>query len=192
MFVRDREPGMMGHFHSLIPGRRSPQLLRESANTADVHGSQLAVDVAQPLQGVHPPRTDQPCRHDLRWGCWRRSVGGGLRRGRAGVHPRCTGSRLRTFRYRGAGSLRRNWIVVTSEPFVATLLGLVAAVTATTAGRPVAPWLFELAVILLAHAATRLVWILHELVRIVAVDDALLDQKDKEIPLERIFPSRRS
>lgn len=82
---------MMGHFHSLIPGRRSPQLLRESANTADVHGSQLAVDVAQPLQGVHPPRTDQPCRHDLRWGCWRRSVGGGLRRGRAGVHPRCTG-----------------------------------------------------------------------------------------------------
>ena len=98
------------------------------------------------------------------------------------------GPRLRTFRYRGGGSLRRNWIVVVAEPFVSTLLGLVAAVTATTSGRPVAPWLFELAVALLAHAATRLVWILHELVQIVAVDDRLLDQKDREVPLNQIFP----
>ncbi|WP_145984143.1 MULTISPECIES: hypothetical protein [unclassified Pseudonocardia] len=96
--------------------------------------------------------------------------------------------RLRTFRHRGGGSLRRNWIAVVTEPFVATLLGLTAAVTATTTGRGVAPWLFELAVVLLVHAAARLIWILHELVEIVAVDDRILDRKDREVPLDQLFP----
>lgn len=58
-----------------------------------------------------------------------------------------------------------------AEPVLAAFLGIVAAVTQLTSGKVVAPWLFELGVILLAHGSLRLLWLLHELVAIVHADD---------------------
>lgn len=95
--------------------------------------------------------------------------------------------RVRMFRDRGGRSLQRNWIAVVAEPFAATLLGIIAAVTQLTAGRPVAPWLFEFAVVMLVHGAIRLLWLLRELVRIVAADDQLIRGKENTVPLSRIF-----
>jgi hypothetical protein len=99
--------------------------------------------------------------------------------------------RLRTFRHRGGASLRRNWLVVVAEPFTATLFGIIAAVTQTTAGRAVAPWIFEFAVALLVHGAARLLWLLSELVEIVAADDTLVERQETSVPLSRFFPTRR-
>jgi hypothetical protein len=93
--------------------------------------------------------------------------------------------RVRMFRDEGGRSLQRSWIVVVAEPFVATLCGIVAAVTQLTAGRPVAPWLFELAVVLLAHGAARLLMLLRDLVQIVAADDYLIGQRERTVPLSR-------
>lgn len=97
--------------------------------------------------------------------------------------------RVRMFRDRGGESLRRTWLVVVAEPFVATFLGIIAAVAQTTSGRIVAPFLFELAVVLLAHGALRLIWLLSELVRIVAADDKLVTENELVVPLSQIFPS---
>ncbi|MGA9310416.1 MAG: hypothetical protein WBV74_08600 [Pseudonocardiaceae bacterium] len=99
------------------------------------------------------------------------------------------GPRVRMFRDRGGTSLRRTWLVVVAEPFAATFLGIIAAVTQTTSGRVVAPFLFELAVVLLVHGALRLIWLLSELVRIVAADDKLVTENERVVPLSQIFPS---
>lgn len=99
------------------------------------------------------------------------------------------GARIRMFRDRGGASLRRTWIVVVAEPFAATFLGIIAAVAQTTSGRVVAPFLFELAVVLLVHGALRLIWLLSELVRIVAADDNLVAENERVVPLSQIFPS---
>ena len=52
-----------------------------------------------------------------------------------------------------------------------------------------APFLFELAVVLLVHGALRLIWLLSELVRIVAADDKLVTEIERVVPLSQIFPS---
>jgi hypothetical protein len=78
---------------------------------------------------------------------------------------------IRLFREQAGSALRRTWVAVVAEPFVAAFLGVVAAITQTTAGGVVAPWLFELGLVLLAHGAVRLTLLLRELVEIVAADD---------------------
>lgn len=85
--------------------------------------------------------------------------------------------------------MRRAWLVIVAEPFAATFLGIIAAVAQTTSGRIVAPFLFELAVVLLVHGALRLIWLLSELVRIVAADDKVVTENEREVPLSQIFPS---
>lgn len=95
--------------------------------------------------------------------------------------------RVRVFRRTAGPELRRTWIAVVAEPFVATFLGVIAAVTQTTAGGYVAPWMFELAVVLLAHSSLRLVLLLRELVDIVAADDDVFEQDAHTVSKADIF-----
>jgi hypothetical protein len=95
--------------------------------------------------------------------------------------------RLRTFRDAAGRPLQKAWTMMIAEPFSATLLGIIAAITQTTSGRFVAPWLFELAVVLLTHEALRISWLLRELVTLVAADDREATRNEKAIPLNQIF-----
>lgn len=95
--------------------------------------------------------------------------------------------RLRRFRDAAGKPLRKTWTTVVAEPFAAALLGILAAITQTTSGRTIAPWLFELGLVLLVHGALRLLWLLREMVAIVGADDHEATRDDKAIPLDEIF-----
>lgn len=96
-------------------------------------------------------------------------------------------ARLRSFRDAAGKPLRKTWTTIIAEPFTATLLGILAAITQTTSGRIVAPWLFELGIVLLAHGSLRLLWLLREMVAIIAADDHEATRDEKAIPLDEIF-----
>ncbi|MPZ84472.1 MAG: hypothetical protein GEV28_30415 [Actinophytocola sp.] len=98
--------------------------------------------------------------------------------------------RVRMFRRTAGQVLHRSWLTVVAEPVLATFLGIVAAVTQLTSGHVVAPWLFELGLVLLAHGSLRLLWLLHELVEIVHADDQTSDSSVEEVPAEMLFPKR--
>ncbi|MGH3759888.1 hypothetical protein [Actinophytocola sp.] len=98
--------------------------------------------------------------------------------------------RIRQFRFAAGKALHRSWMTVVIEPFLATLLGIVAAATQVTSGKGAAPWLFELGVVLLTHGAIRLIWLLHELVEIVYADDHDADAKTREVAAETLFPRK--
>lgn len=98
--------------------------------------------------------------------------------------------RVRAFRFRSGKPLQRAWMAVVAEPFAATLLGLVAAMAQLTSGRRVAPWLFELGLVLLVHGAILLLWLLRELVEIVYAEDVEADVKDREILADSLFPGQ--
>lgn len=103
-----------------------------------------------------------------------------------------TSPRLRLFRKLAGEPLRGTWLVVVAEPLAATFLGILASVTQMTSGKNVAPWMFELAVVLLVHGSYRLIWILRELISIVNADDELESAKKKEVKLDKIFPSKET
>lgn len=94
---------------------------------------------------------------------------------------------VRQFRRDAGLPLRRMWISVVTEPFVAAFLSVIAAVTQTTAGAMVGPWLFELGLALLAHSAVRLVLLLRELVDIVAADDELVERESYTLSRQDVF-----
>lgn len=98
--------------------------------------------------------------------------------------------RVRVFRFLSGKTLQRAWMAVVAEPFAATLLGLVAAMVQVTSAKRVAPWLFELGLVLLVHGATLLLWLLRELVEIVYAEDFEADAKDREIPADSLFPAK--
>ncbi|MGH4013630.1 MAG: hypothetical protein ACRDSL_06785 [Pseudonocardiaceae bacterium] len=95
--------------------------------------------------------------------------------------------RLRQFRDAAGEPLRKTWTTVVAEPFAATFLGILAAITQTTSGRTAAPWLFELAIVLLVHGTLRLLWLLREMVAIVRADDHEATRDDNRIPLNELF-----
>ena len=95
--------------------------------------------------------------------------------------------RLRTFRDSSGRPLQKTWTSVIAEPFAATLFGIIAATTQTTSGRVMAPWLFELAVVLLTHVALRLLWLLRSLVALVSAEDHDATCDEKALPLDEIF-----
>jgi hypothetical protein len=95
--------------------------------------------------------------------------------------------RLKRFRHEAGGRLRANWLIVMVEPLTATLLGILASVLQLTGGRVVAPWFFELAICLLIHGASRLVWILGELIKIVGADDEESERAKRKVPLDDLF-----
>jgi hypothetical protein len=97
--------------------------------------------------------------------------------------------RIRFFRFASGKSLQRAWMAVVAEPFAATLLGLVAAISQVTSGRRAAPWVFEVGLLLLVHGAALLLWLLRALMEIVYAEDTEADAKDREIPTDHLFPA---
>lgn len=95
--------------------------------------------------------------------------------------------RVRAFRDSSGRPLQKTWTSVIAEPFAATLFGVIAATTQTTSGRVVAPWLFELSVVLLTHVALRLLWLLRSLVALVGAEDHEATRDEKALPLDEIF-----
>src|SRR3954447_25198875 len=87
--------------------------------------------------------------------------------------------RVRGFRSGAGRSLEFTWVALVLEPLVAAGAGLVAAITQTTSGRVVAPFIVEVGLALLLHTGFRLVWLLRELVRIVAADDAIAEKEQR-------------
>jgi len=96
--------------------------------------------------------------------------------------------RIRLFRFNAGEALQRSWIAAVAEPLLATLLGLLAAVTQVTSGKVLAPWLFELGVVLFSHGALRQLWLLWHLIEIVHADDHVAEEADNEVAAEALFP----
>jgi len=95
--------------------------------------------------------------------------------------------RLRSFRDAAGRPLRKTWMTIIAEALAGTLLGILASITQTTSGRIVAPWLFELGIVLLVHGSLRLLWLLREMVAIVAADDHEATREERSIKLDEIF-----
>ncbi|MGY1593089.1 hypothetical protein ACI79D_14005 [Geodermatophilus sp. SYSU D00708] len=101
------------------------------------------------------------------------------------------GSRFRRLRQSGGRRLAANWVSVVAVSFVAAFLALGAAATATARGAQPSVWLDLYAVLLCAHSATRLLWLLHALARVVNGEDEDQRRTDKMIDIADISPRAR-
>lgn len=95
-------------------------------------------------------------------------------------------SRFRKFRSMAGASLKRTWVASTLSGFVAAALCVVASVVNLTDWSGVAPFLLELSLLVLAHGAIRLVWILSEMIGITRVDDAKATDEASKFPVSRL------
>ncbi|MCU1584345.1 MAG: preprotein translocase subunit SecD [Microbacteriaceae bacterium] len=82
-----------------------------------------------------------------------------------------TSARFQAFRASAGTSLTRTWVASTLAGFEAVVLLVAATVCSIASSAWLAPWLFELALLVMAHGAARLIWILSQLIRIVRADD---------------------
>lgn len=82
------------------------------------------------------------------------------------------GSRFQLFRARSGHALRSNWISTMAASFAAAGLSLAAAVANFIGAQSVAPWIVELALLLLFHSALRLLWLMKRLMNLVKTNDA--------------------
>lgn len=85
--------------------------------------------------------------------------------------------RFQAFRLKAGSALKRTWSSTALSGFEAALLSGVAAVVAASGAAWLAPWFFELAVLLLAHGAMRLVWIMRGLIDTTQADDQAAQNK---------------
>lgn len=81
------------------------------------------------------------------------------------------GERFRKLRIEGGKPLLANWITTSVSGFIATALFLIATVMSVLWNQEIAPFLFELGVLVLSHGAIRLLWLLREMVGIVRAED---------------------
>jgi hypothetical protein len=95
-----------------------------------------------------------------------------------------------TFRQTAGHSLSANWISVIASSFGSAGAGVAAAVLLLLGHPGVAPWLFELGVLLVVHAALRMLWLLRSLMRVVAADDGRTTRAQARAPLARVFGNR--
>ncbi|MCR6647761.1 MAG: hypothetical protein NVV70_06330 [Cellulomonas sp.] len=100
--------------------------------------------------------------------------------------------RFLIFRIVGARPLRASWLSVVATSFGAAALALTAAVIAFLNHPGVSPWLFELAILLLAHATFRLLWLLTKLTHVVQQEDSAKLRTQRKIPLDMVFPESKA
>lgn len=81
------------------------------------------------------------------------------------------GEKFRVFRVVSGARLRSNWTSTSLAGFAAAGLSLASAVCIVNGPTFIAPWIFELSLLLMAHGAARTVWILRELVTVVRTED---------------------
>lgn len=82
------------------------------------------------------------------------------------------GTRFQVFRARSGQALRSNWISTMAASFAAAGLSLAAAVSNFIGAQSLAPWIVELALLLLFHSALRLLWLMKRLMNLVKSNDA--------------------
>lgn len=83
-----------------------------------------------------------------------------------------TGHSIRVFRASAGQSLRANWLSVIGTGFSSAALGFAAALMTVLQLRDFAPWIMQIALVLLAHASVRMVWLMKLLIDNVKTDDA--------------------
>jgi hypothetical protein len=93
------------------------------------------------------------------------------------------GSRFQLFRARSGQALRSNWRSTMAASFAAAGLSLVAAVAIFVGAQAVAPWIVELALLLLVHSALRLLWLMNRLMNLVKTNDAEEIDKSNVVPI---------
>lgn len=92
--------------------------------------------------------------------------------------------RFQAFRLKAGDALKRTWSSTALSGFEAALLAGTAAVVAASGAVWLAPWFFELAVLLLAHGAMRLIWIMRGLIDTTRADDQAAQNKAAQMPIE--------
>ncbi|MBT2536287.1 hypothetical protein [Arthrobacter sp. ISL-69] len=93
------------------------------------------------------------------------------------------GSRFQLFRARSGQALRSNWISTMAASFAAAGLSLAAAVANFVGAQWLAPWIVELALLLLLHSALRLLWLMKRLMNLVKTNDAEEIDKSNVVPI---------
>jgi len=94
--------------------------------------------------------------------------------------------RFKTFRATAGRSLRRTWVSSSLSGFEAVALAVAAAMVSIAGLANLAPFLFELALLLLLHGALRLIWILAGLIGIVRADDIKATDEKRTYKLDRL------
>jgi hypothetical protein len=103
-----------------------------------------------------------------------------------------TTDRFRTFRVKAGPALARNWTSTSIAGFAGAGTALLAAILLYSPWASASPWLFELAVLLVAHSSTRLVWLLRGLIRLVQADDvSTARERNKKSPKDGPWNQRR-
>lgn len=82
------------------------------------------------------------------------------------------GSRFTTLRAEAGAALPRNWTSTSIAGFLASGLFVGAAVLSSIGQAFWSPWLFELGLFLLMHAAIRIIWLLRELMAVAVQTDS--------------------
>lgn len=90
--------------------------------------------------------------------------------------------RFQRFRVEAGESLARNWTSTSASGFIGAALALAAGIAALSGGAWLAPWLFELAIGLVAHSSVRLVILMRELVDVIRGDDVEAVREADERP----------
>lgn len=88
-----------------------------------------------------------------------------------------TSDKFRQFRVEGKEPLARNWTSTFASGFIAAALSLAAAVCSIAGAANLAPWFFELAVLISIHGTLRLMWLMRGLVHAVTADDTLKERE---------------
>lgn len=100
------------------------------------------------------------------------------------------GDELRVFRRTTGPVLRRTWTSILSSAFVAAGLGLTAALLAGIQAGAYSPWLFELGILLLAHSAVRMVWLLRAMMLVIRAEDHSAAQRTDVLSLADVLSKR--
>lgn len=85
--------------------------------------------------------------------------------------------KFRQFRLVGGRALAQNWTSTIASGFTAAGLSLVSALLTIADVSALAPWFFELAILLLVHGSIRLIWLMRGLVGAVTADDVLKERE---------------
>jgi hypothetical protein len=97
--------------------------------------------------------------------------------------------RFRTFRVQGSSPLRANWTSCMVAGLSSGLLAIISSIL-TLSERHFWGWTFELSLLLLAHAALRLVWMLRVLARIVDAEDRDVLEAEEQVSLKEVWRGR--
>lgn len=98
--------------------------------------------------------------------------------------------RFRRLRDAGGRRLHANWISVVGTSFTGAFLALTCAGLALAGLDQVSVWTGIYAVLLSAHGATRLIWLLGALARVVRGEDGDRKRRQSTVATEQLFPRK--